>query len=181
MVGQHTILTDWCASCVPILRSTRQESTIPDQRSSGGKSADVIVQYAEHHDFVSFFITKQNGFFQHIVLDDWIHRHPRPGYIREDFGVTPKMSTYLIGFIVSNLVNTNVSRPQDTPKLPEINFWARKEVADMTGFSYRMTTAILPYLEEYFGVRFTMPKIDMVAVPDFGFNAMENWGLITFR
>lgn len=107
-------------------------------------------------------------------------RIERPGFIREDFDVTPQMSTYLIAFIVSTLVNTNVSR-ETLPNLPAINIWAREDVADMTGYSYMMTTKILPFFEEYFDVRFKLPKIDMVAVPDFGFNAMENWGLITFR
>lgn len=88
------------------------------------------------------------------------------------------MSTYLVAFIVSNLVNTNASRFDVAPR---INVWTRPEVADMTNYSYTMTTRILPFFEDYFGIRFQLPKIDMVAVPDFGFNAMENWGLITFR
>lgn len=48
-------------------------------------------------------------------------------------------------------------------------------------FAYDLTIRILPFFEEYFGIGFQLPKIDMVAVPDFGFSAMENWGLITFR
>lgn len=48
-------------------------------------------------------------------------------------------------------------------------------------FAFDLTTKILPFFENYFGIRFNLPKIDMVAVPEFGFSAMENWGLITFR
>jgi aminopeptidase N len=44
-----------------------------------------------------------------------------------------------------------------------------------------MTSAALSFFEEYFGIKYTLPKIDIVAVPDFGFNAMENWGMVTFR
>lgn len=109
------------------------------------------------------------------------YSHPRPGFIREDFDITPMMSTYLIAFMVTDLVQSNVSRPGLPKGLPLINMWTRTEVTDMTGFGYDMTVKVLPFLESYFGVPFNLPKIDIVAVPDFGFNAMENWGLITFR
>lgn len=93
------------------------------------------------------------------------------------------MSTYLVAFIVSNLVNANAAtqHTEITASLPQINVWTRPEVVDMTNYSYTMTTKMLPFFEDYFGIRFKLPKIDMVAVPDFGFSAMENWGLITFR
>ncbi|XP_058451744.1 aminopeptidase N isoform X2 [Malaya genurostris] len=101
----------------------------------------------------------------------------RPGYLREDFEVTPRMSTYLVAFIVSDL--KLVQRSQGFT--PQINIWSRAEVGKMTGYVQRLVVKILPFLEEYFDLKFGMKKIDMVAVPDFGFSAMENWGLITFR
>ncbi|XP_055326116.1 endoplasmic reticulum aminopeptidase 2-like, partial [Sitodiplosis mosellana] len=92
------------------------------------------------------------------------------------------MSTYLVAFMATNLVKTNASETAiKDAKLPQINIWSRKEVADMTQFAFDLTTKILPFFEEYFGIRYDLPKIDMVAVPEFGFSAMENWGLITFR
>lgn len=48
-------------------------------------------------------------------------------------------------------------------------------------FAFDLTTKVLPLFGNYFGIKFNLSKIDMVAVPDFGFSAMENWGLITFR
>lgn len=64
-----------------------------------------------------------------------IKRRSSPGYVREDFNITPKMSTYLVAFMVTDLVKTNTksSSPQDQ-SLPEINIWSRKEAADMTQY-----------------------------------------------
>lgn len=43
----------------------------------------------------------------------------------------------------------------------------------LVSFAYQLTAAALPFFESYFGIQFRLPKIDMVAVPDFGFNGME--------
>lgn len=91
------------------------------------------------------------------------------------------MSTYLVAFIVSDLVIANVTNLPLSSNLPRINIWTRKDVADMAGYAFDATVRILPFLEDYFGMRYQLPKIDMVAVPDFGFRAMENSALITFR
>ena len=40
---------------------------------------------------------------------------------------------------------------------------------------------ILRELEKYFNIPYPLPKTDMVALPDFKYGAMENWGLITYR
>lgn len=130
-----------------------------------------------------------------------IRRYSHPGYIQENFAITPKMSTYLVAFMVSDLVNTNASRGVSLPEdMPEINIWTRKDVADMTRcaawirlcerwkilflndfiacyfpthrYAYTLSTKLLPFYERYFGISFKLPKIDMVAVPDFGFSGI---------
>lgn len=106
---------------------------------------------------------------------------PRPDYVREDFNVTPRMSTYLVAFVVSNLVNTSVEETINAPHLPAIRVWTRPQYQDQTQFIYTMTRRMMSFLDRYFGIPIGLPKIDLVAVPDFGFSAMENWGLITFR
>ena len=40
---------------------------------------------------------------------------------------------------------------------------------------------ILKAYENYFGMKYQLPKLDLLAIPDFAAGAMENWGAITFR
>ncbi|MEM3196837.1 MAG: M1 family metallopeptidase [Conexivisphaerales archaeon] len=37
------------------------------------------------------------------------------------------------------------------------------------------------FYEHYFGIKFALPKMHLIAVPEFAMGAMENWGAITFR
>lgn len=43
------------------------------------------------------------------------------------------------------------------------------------------TKQFLAYFEKYFKIAYPLPKLDMIAIPDFASGAMENWGAITFR
>jgi aminopeptidase N len=39
---------------------------------------------------------------------------------------------------------------------------------------------LLPAADEYFGIPYPLPKMDLLAIPDFAAGAMENWGAITY-
>ena len=44
-----------------------------------------------------------------------------------------------------------------------------------------MAVKTLPFYAEYFGIAYPLPKLDLIAVPDLEYGAMENWGLVTYR
>ncbi|MGI0131615.1 MAG: M1 family metallopeptidase, partial [Thermoplasmata archaeon] len=53
--------------------------------------------------------------------------------------------------------------------------------SDEGEFALERTTRILPAYEEYFQIPYPLAKLDLVAVPELAFAAMENWGAIAFR
>lgn len=85
------------------------------------------------------------------------------------------MSTYLVAFIVHDF------SPYQHDFNTNFTIWTAKHLLDHATYSAKIGPEILQYLEQYFDMKFALPKIDVVALPDFGFSAMENWGLITFR
>lgn len=82
------------------------------------------------------------------------------------------MSTYLVAFTVNDFKNMTNNK---------FSVWARSEAVQSAAFALEIGPKILKYLEEYYQIKFPLPKIDMIALPDFKNGAMENWGLLTFR
>lgn len=64
---------------------------------------------------------------------------------------------------------------------PLIKIWSRPQYVNQTFYAADIAPKILHYFEDFFKIKFPLQKIDIVAVPEFGFGAMENWGMITFR
>ncbi|KAK0167899.1 hypothetical protein PV327_001754 [Microctonus hyperodae] len=94
-------------------------------------------------------------------------------YVWDHYQRSVPMSTYLVAFIVSDF---------DVLPMAENNFrvWARHEGIKQSQYALDIGPKILQYYEDYFQIKFPLPKIDMVALPDFAAGAMENWGLITY-
>ncbi|KAI9727836.1 MAG: Aminopeptidase 2 mitochondrial [Cirrosporium novae-zelandiae] len=93
------------------------------------------------------------------------------------FNRSPLMSTYLLAFIVGDLKcleNNDFRVPVRIYATPDQDIEHGK-------FSIELAAKTLAFYEKTFDSKFPLPKMDMVAVPDFSAGAMENWGLITYR
>ena len=103
---------------------------------------------------------------------------PFPPCFAWSFAPTPKMSTYLLAFVVG-----------------KFNFYEEKTKSGITVRTYapldkdynslKFPTSVavksLDYYEDLFQIPYPLKKLDQVAIPDFEAGAMENWGLVTYR
>ncbi len=91
------------------------------------------------------------------------------------FAQTPKMSTYLLFFGVGDFEFVQDEgdgrvRAATTPGMSKF-----------AGLGLELGRKSLHFCEAYYGIDYPLPKLDLIAVSDFAFGAMENWGAVTFR
>jgi aminopeptidase N len=97
------------------------------------------------------------------------------GKKRVIFEQTPRMSTYLVFFGVGEFESR---RDREDPR---IRVAALPGMAKYARFGLEFGAKALKYSESYYGIPYPLSKLDLLAIPDFAFGAMENWGAITFR
>ena len=93
-----------------------------------------------------------------------------------NFQKTPLVSTYLIYLGVGEFEYLTGK----SGKI-QIRVVTTKGNTSRGKFSLELGKKLLTSYEKYFGIKFPLPKLDLIAVPDFAAGAMENWGAITFR
>uniref|UniRef100_A0A665WXW5 Aminopeptidase n=1 Tax=Echeneis naucrates TaxID=173247 RepID=A0A665WXW5_ECHNA len=89
--------------------------------------------------------------------------------IEDRFAASVKMSTYLVAFVICDFKSVTVS------------IYAAAEKWSQTNYALEVAVKMLDFYEEYFNIRYPLPKQDLIAIPDFQSGAMENWGLTTYR
>uniref|UniRef100_T1DNX8 Aminopeptidase n=1 Tax=Crotalus horridus TaxID=35024 RepID=T1DNX8_CROHD len=99
-------------------------------------------------------------------------------WTQTEFHPTLKMSTYLLGFIVSEFENVSAIENNIL-----IQIWGRPNaIREGQGiYALNVTGLILSFFEREYRVPYPLTRLDQVALPDFSAGAMENWGLITYR
>jgi puromycin-sensitive aminopeptidase len=108
-----------------------------------------------------------------VVRDDNDGRGGR----RLTFAPTPPLSSYLVALCVGPLEASPIAVARDVP----ITTWTTPEKRQLTAFAQDIAGAVLPRLEDYFGLPYPFGKLDQIGVPDFEAGAMENAGAVTFR
>jgi puromycin-sensitive aminopeptidase len=99
------------------------------------------------------------------------------GTRRVQFAPTMKMSTYLVAFVVGPFEETAPIEVLGTP----LRVVVPKGKVHLSSFALEAGEFALRFFSEYFDIPYPGDKLDLVAVPDFAFGAMENLGCVTFR
>jgi aminopeptidase N len=99
----------------------------------------------------------------------------RGALARTRFQTTPRMSTYLLFLGVGDF-----QRITRRVRGIEVGVVFKRGDAARARFALETAAQLLPYYEDYFGIRYPLPKLDVISGPGRSqeFGAMENWGAI---
>ncbi|CAI0448373.1 unnamed protein product [Linum tenue] len=90
---------------------------------------------------------------------------------------TPLMSTYLVAVVVGMLDYVE----DHTSDGVKVRVYSQVGKADQAKFALDVAVKTLEFYKSYFSIPYLLPKLDLIAIPDFAAGAMENYGLVTFR
>ena len=92
------------------------------------------------------------------------------------FSKSPLMSTYLLCIVIGQY--SSVSKPIGATK---ISVYAPLNRAEEATFSLDTAVKCIQIFNDFFGIDYCLPKLDLIALACLSVGAMENWGLVTFR
>ncbi len=104
------------------------------------------------------------------------HEEPvTPTLKQVEFATTPKMSSYL--FVLAAGEFERLTDEVDGTTVSVVTTAGKRSQGR---FALDTAADLLRYFNDYFGVKYPLPKLDLIAVPGGFGGAMENWGGITF-
>jgi len=98
------------------------------------------------------------------------------GLVNYHFAETPKMSTYLLALCIGDF-----EKLEDEIDGIKLRIFITPGKLDQARYAMEATKKVLQYYNDYFGVKYPLPKLDQVALPSTGAGGMENWGCIVFN
>ncbi len=94
-----------------------------------------------------------------------------------EFAETPLMSTYYLAWVIGDF---EFIEGTDANGIP-VRVWTTPGKKEWGRFALGCALHTLPFYAMKYGISYPLPKVDMIALPDFEAGAMENWGLVTYR
>ncbi|MEM3851745.1 MAG: M1 family metallopeptidase [Methanomassiliicoccales archaeon] len=91
------------------------------------------------------------------------------------FEPTPLMSTYLLFLGIGHFAEV---KDKGNPDIILAAPPGREEAGEL---GLRTARASISFFEKYFGIKYPLKKMHLVAIPEYAVGAMENWGCISFR
>jgi aminopeptidase 2 len=93
------------------------------------------------------------------------------------YAITPVMSTYLLAFVVGpfEYIEAHTTGEHNGESV-KVRVYALPGSTEQGRHALNVCTKALEYFAAVFGEPYPLPKMDMVAIPDFEAGAMENWG-----
>ncbi|XP_050285452.1 aminopeptidase M1-like isoform X1 [Quercus robur] len=107
------------------------------------------------------------------IADERLNENIKTVYFEE----SPVMSTYLVGVVVGVFDHIE----ETTADGIKVRVYCPVGKSDKGKFALNLAVKALDIFTRYFSTPYPLPKLDMVAVPEFSGGAMENYGLITYR
>jgi puromycin-sensitive aminopeptidase len=99
-----------------------------------------------------------------------------PGTKLVRFAESPVMSTYLLAIMVGEFEYVE-AQAEGT----QVRVWTTPGKKEQGRYALDVSCRLLSFYNHYFGIPYPLPKLDLIAIPDFAAGAMENWGAITYR
>ncbi|URE48053.1 Puromycin-sensitive [Musa troglodytarum] len=93
------------------------------------------------------------------------------------FQESPIMSTYLVALVIGLFDYVEASTSDGI----KVRVYCQVGKSSQGKFALDVAVKTLDLYKKYFAVPYSLPKLDMVAIPDFAAGAMENYGLVTYR
>ncbi|KAF1874000.1 hypothetical protein Lal_00041441 [Lupinus albus] len=89
---------------------------------------------------------------------------------------SPIISTYLVAVVVGlfDYVEDHTSNEV------KVRVYCQIGKTDQGKFALHVIVKTLELFKDYFVTPYSLPKLDMIAIPDFAAGAMENYGLVTY-
>ncbi|CAH8829548.1 unnamed protein product [Trichobilharzia szidati] len=95
----------------------------------------------------------------------------------DSYQPSENISTYLLTIVISQLSPKRITDSKERI----FTFWGSQEGLQFANYVLNISTRLIVFFENYFGVPYPLKKLDIVAIPDVDYEGGQNLGLITLR